>query len=87
MVARVRAARSPARAPNIRRPRSSVTPTPAIALSAEGSVAVSSVTLRPGSESAAIAHMKSGDFCIWTSPSTRGSSQSPVSSMFRALSA
>src|SRR4030095_456862 len=87
MVASVNAARSPVRAPNIRRPRSSVTPTPAMALIAEGSVAVSSVTWCPGSESAAMTHMNSGDFCIWTSPSTRGKSQSPVSSMVRALSA
>jgi hypothetical protein len=58
-----------------------------MALSADGSVAVSSVTLRPGSESKAIAHMNSGDFCIWTSPSTRGKSQSPVWIMVRALSA
>ena len=60
---------------------------PAMALSAEGSVAVSSVTLRPGRDSTAITHMNSGDFCIWTSPSTRGKSQSPVSSMVRAFSA
>ena len=66
VVARMNPVRSAARTPNIRRARSIVMPTPAIPDSAAGSTAVSSVTLPPGSDSAAMDQMNSGVFAIRT---------------------
>ena len=84
LVARMNPVRSAARKPNIRRARSIVMPTPAIPDRAAGSTAVSSVTLPPGRDSAAMDQMNSGVFAILTSPLIRGTSQSPVSSIVRA---
>ena len=84
LVARMNPVSTAARTPNIRRARSIVIPTPAIPDSAAGSTAVSSVTWPPGTDSAAMAQMNSGVFCIRTSPLIRGTSQSPVSSIVRA---